>query len=336
MRKHGAILAVALVVAALLPAATPAVAATPADLDKDLRRLIKTLPGSYAVSVRELDGEKRTVSVRPHAQLEPASVSKLFIAYAVFRKIDRGELSYTSKVSSGLSVRACLRAMIEPSDNVCAVELRSKVTTKYLNRVLKHDGYNDTHFWYSGGRTKKTSTSDLVTLLTRLERRELLSEDSTTRFLDLMHGQIWRNAIPTGLPANVRQVSKSGTLGTPSGIVQTDAAIVYGPVSRYAIAVMGTRGATIHSITRISKLIYRALEGPSDAPLFTYFPHQMATTTKTALRSSPSFRAGIVRLVSTETPVRVLSANRTWYRVIVGGRVGWINNTALRLRNPGP
>ena len=45
---------------------------------------------------------------------EPASAIKIFIAYAVYKQIDEGKLTYSSKLSSGVTVEQCLRAMIEP------------------------------------------------------------------------------------------------------------------------------------------------------------------------------------------------------------------------------
>jgi hypothetical protein len=302
-------------------------------LERKLTALIRDLPGSYAVSIRELDGGKRTVSIRAHADREPASSSKLFIAYAVFAKIDNGSLSYSSRVSSGLTVSQCLRAMIEPSDNYCASELRYKVGTSYLNRLLDRGGYDDTHFWYSRGRTKVTSASDMTTLLSRLERGDLLSEASSKKFLRLLRTQVWREAIPPGLPVGVDQASKPGTLYTRSGMVQTDAAIVYGKKTRYVISVMGNRGATIPSITRISRLTYRHLQGASEKKLFSYSRQQMVATRTIALRSRPGGSAHIVRSYSKGTRVEVIDSTRRWYFVRIAGRTGWTLNTGLKLRN---
>jgi beta-lactamase class A len=314
-------------------AAQPASPATSGSLQHDIRVLLKELPGSYTVSVRELDGEQRTASVRGHANREPASSAKLFIAYGVFRRIDLGLLDLSSHTSSGQTVKQCLRAMIQPSDNYCAIELRQKVGTKWLDSLMRKNGFGDTHFWYSGGRTKVTSSSDMVTLLSRLERGELVSEKSTNRFTELLKSQVWRDALAPGLPEGIALAAKPGTLSTGSGLVETDAGIVYGPTSRYVIGVMGNRGATRHSITRISRLVYRELQ-ERGGKLFQYSSKQMKTTAKVALRSAPGKNAPIVKWLPKGTLVQVTDARRRWYHVWADGRRGWAFNAGLTLRHP--
>ena len=337
MGKHWGIAALvaAVIVSSSITGATPAEAApiTSEKLTSKIEKLLRQLPGDYAVSVRELDGEKRTASIRSSSRREPASSAKLFIAYAVYTKIDRGDISLNSRVSSGLTVRACLRAMIEPSDNYCAVELRNKVGNGFLNRLLAKNGYDDTHFWYSKGRTKVTSTSDMATLMTRLERGELLSKKSTTRFLKQLRNQVWRDTIASGLPANIVQASKPGALYVRSGMVYTDAAIVYGKKTRYVIAIMGYHGSTIHSLVRISKLVYSSLEG-SFKKGFTYTKAQMKSTRAITLRSGPGRSASVIRSFPKGVKVQVISSRHRWYYVRAGGSVGWMLNSGLTLRNP--
>lgn len=325
----------ATLVGSSIGAPSPAVAApiTSEKLEVRIAKLVRSLPGGYAVSVRELDGDKRTASIRSGRQLEPASSAKLFIAYAVYKKIDRGDLSLDSHVSSGLSVRACLRAMIEPSDNYCAAELRHKVGNRFLNRLLAHDGYDDTHFWYARGRTKVTSTSDMVTLLSRLERGELLSKKSTKRFLGQLRTQVWRDTIASGLPANIVQASKPGALSTGSGMVYTDAAIVYGKKTRYVIAIMGYHGSTIRSIVRISRLVYTGLEGKFTRS-FHYTKAQMVSTRAITLRAGPGRSSRVLRSFAKGVKVQVISSRHSWYYVRAGGSVGWMYNSGLKLRNP--
>jgi beta-lactamase class A len=310
----------------------PTAAAAEQSLRSRIVELARELPGEYTVAVREIDGARREIDVNSRADREPASVIKVFIAYGALKRIDAGTLAYSSKVSSGLTVRECLRAMLEVSDNYCAAELRYRVGTSNLNRLLHRDGYRDTHFWYSGGRTKVTSSRDLAVLLSRLESGTLLSPESTTRMLALMRSNIWRDGIATGLPRSVDHASKSGLLWIGSGIVRTDAAIVYGPTSRYVLAIMGTRGATLAGLGRISRLVYERLQGEEVRHPFHYSQQQMRTTERAALRSSPG--GGVLRSVGRGTPVHFTSAVHRWYRVTVNGRTGWMHNSALTLRNP--
>lgn len=295
--------------------------------------LLRGLPGRYTVEARELDGGHRVVRLDAAEHREPASIFKLFVAYGVFTRIDRGTLSYDDRLASGPTVRACLRAMIEPSDNYCAQDLRTRIGTAWLNRLLHAHGYRGTTFWYTGGRTKTTTTADIARLLATLARGDLVSPASTTRFLALLETQVWREAIPPGLPDGVRQASKPGTLWTATGMVQTDSAIVWGPRSRYVLVVMGSNGATTHAITRISRLVYRELEG-AVGPAFDYDRQQMRATGTLVLTAGVSRGSTVLGRYRPGTRVEVIDSRRTRYLVRIGGRTGWIDNTHLTLRHP--
>lgn len=302
-------------------------------LRQALAALLPALPGRYTVRVTELDRGERHVAIDAGRPREPASTVKLFIAWAVYSRIDGGTLRSTSRVSSGLTVQQCLRAMIEPSDNPCATELRTTIGTAALDRMLARHGYVNTHFWFSGGRTKVTSANDTALLLSRLARGTLLSKASSAAFLRLLKTQVWREAIPPGLPDGVVQASKPGTLWTPSGMIQTDAAIVWGKGSRYVLTVFGSNGATIPSITRISRLVYAELAGPVGRP-FVYDRHQMVTTGALDLRTTRSRSSTLIRTLSAGTPIEVIDSDRDRYLVRVGTRTGWVDNTLLTLRHP--
>ena len=302
-------------------------------LESKVRSLISTLPGDYTVKVRELDNGRRKVDIGGRADREPASSIKIFIAYAVYKRIDEGTLSYSSEVSSGLTVEQCLRAMIEPSDNYCAVELREKVGMTYLNKLIDAGGYTDTHFWYANGKTKLTSATDLSDLIARLAYGNLLSADSSARFLKLLKTQVWREAIPPGLPNNVVQASKPGSLWTPGGMVETDVAFVWGNKTRYAIAVMGYNGATTGSIVKISELVYTHLQG-SFPTAFVYDKRQMVATGTVQLRSGAGSATKLLGTYPEGTNIEVIDSVRNWYDVRVGGKRGWMLNTAMTLRNP--
>jgi beta-lactamase class A len=298
-----------------------------------LTALLPKLPGRYTVEARELDGGDRLVRLAATTHREPASIYKLFVAYGVFTRIDRGTLRYGDRLASGLTVQTCLRAMIEPSDNYCATDLRRRIGTEWLDGLLHGHGFTGTTFWYDGHRTKTTTTADVARVLTRLARGQLVSPASTKRFLRLLETQVWREAIPPGLPDGVRQASKPGSLWAGTGMVQTDSAIVWGPRSRYVLVVMGSNGATTHAITRISKVVYRELEGAGRAP-FVYDRQQMRATGRLVLTVSASRSSRVLGRYRAGTKVEVIDSRRTRYLVRIAGRTGWIDNAHLTLRHP--
>ena len=321
------------VVAASKPVTVQPGATSERRLRAALTALLRKLPGRYTVEVRELDGGERLVRLGAGRHREPASIYKLFVAYGVFTRIDQGTLSYDSRLASGLTVRSCLRAMIEPSDNYCATDLRQRIGTAWLNRLLHGHGFTGTTFWYDGRRTKTTTAADVARVLTRLARGQLVSKASSSRFLRLLETQVWREAIPPGLPDGVRQASKPGTLWTRTGLVETDSAIVWGPRSRYVLVAMGSNGATTHAITRISKAVYRELEGTGRAP-FVYDRQQMRATGRLVLTVAASRSSRVLGTYRTGTKVEVIDSRRTRYLVRIAGRTGWIDNAHLTLRHP--
>ena len=298
-----------------------------------LTALLKRLPGEYALQVDELDGGRRQVGIGAARHREPASVYKLFVAYGVFTRIDGGALRYGDRLRSGLTVRTCLRAMIEPSDNYCAQDLLARVGILRLNRLLHGHGLTGTTFWYDGHRTKTTTTADVTRLLDRLAQGRLVSKASTAAFLRLLETHVWREAIPPGLPDGTRQASKPGSLYTSTGFVQTDAAIVWGKRSRYVLTVMGSRGATTGAITRISRLVHRELQGPSGRA-FHYDRQQMRATGPLVLTASVFRGSRVLGRWGAGTKVEVIDSIRTRYLVRIHGRTGWIDNTHLTLRHP--
>jgi beta-lactamase class A len=73
--------------------------------------------GGMAISVRKLGDSG--VSANGDEQYHPASTYKLFVAYSVLKRIDRGEWTWDKPTSNG-SVATCLDRMIINSDNPCA------------------------------------------------------------------------------------------------------------------------------------------------------------------------------------------------------------------------
>lgn len=341
----GGVLAAALTLGGIAPAfadgagttaPTPSASTTAASeqrLHAQLAALLPELPGKYTIEVRELDGARRLVRFSASKHREPASIYKLFIAYGVFTRIDAGTLRYGDRVASGLTVRSSLRAMVEPSDNFSAQDLLARVGKPWLNRLLHSHGFTGTTFWYDGRRTKTTTTADVAKVLARLARGQLVSKASTARFEHLLETQVWREAIPPGLPDGVKQASKPGTLWTASGIVQTDSAIVWGPRSRYVLVVMGSNGATTHAITRISRVVYRGLEGPIGRA-FVYDRQQMRATGALVLTDSASRHSRVLGRFGAGTRVEVVDSVRTRYLVRIAGILGWVDNAHLTLRHP--
>lgn len=303
------------------------------ELVAKLNARMSSLPGSYSVAVREISGLKRSVSIRGADMKEPASSMKLFPAYVALKLIDSGKLSLDSRTSSGTSVRDCLRVMIHISDNPCHTELIALLGQQNLNDLFVREGYTRTHYtgWSNGVRytSKHSSADDLALLLTRLDAGTLLSPSGTQHLLSLMSSQIWRTRVAGGIPPGVKQASKIGSLWVDSGMVDTDAAIVYAPNGTFVMSVMGSAGANAASNASLARVVYEHFNG-SFGPAATYPTQQMFATNNITLFSGAG--TGAIRTIPAGTWIEAIDSVRIWYRVRVDGRVGYVNSFYLANR----
>lgn len=302
-------------------------------LDK-LAKQLKGLPGRYSVSVRELSGQVRQVSIAGAARKEPASVIKLFAAYAVLTRVDQGTLSLDAKTRSGVSVRDCLRTMIHISDNLCHADLLALLGNSTINSMLYRAGFTDTFYvGYDGtGRyqsAKKASTDDLADLLDRLERDVLLKPGSDSLLTGLINEQLWRSKIPSGVPNGVSFGNKTGQLWITTGLVEGDAGVVRAPTGSYSIAVLGDENAANWAIARLSRTVYEHLTASTITPA-SWGDLNLVTTVATNLRSAPG--GPVVGTVPTGTRLIADTSNRVWYRVGLDGAWYWVHHTTVATR----
>ncbi|KQV25444.1 cell wall-binding repeat-containing protein [Yonghaparkia sp. Root332] len=305
---------------------------TAAQLTKKLTDQMAGLPGRYSITVREIGGLKRTISIGGAVQKEPASVIKLFAAYVVLMRVDQGRLSLDTLTRSGVSVRSCLRTMIHISDNYCHADLLALIGNTEINKQLWMSGfYNTFYVGYDGaGRyqsAKKASTDDLAVLLEKLEKGILLSPSSSALLTSLMTDQLWRSKIPSGVPAGTRFGNKTGQLWISTGLVEGDAGVVRAPSGTYTIAVLGDRNAANWAIARLSRTVFEHL---GDRPIqpASWGDVNLVTTTSTATYRKP----GSERLGTIPAGTRLAAdvSNRIWYRVGINGNWFWVHHSAVR------
>ncbi|MER3388708.1 MAG: cell wall-binding repeat-containing protein [Microcella sp.] len=308
-------------------------ATSSAELTAALQQRLRTLPGSYSVSVREIDGLQTSVSIRGSVRQEPVSVIKLFVAYAVLDRVDRGLVSLSTETRSGVSVEDCLRVMIHVSDNYCHWDLVALVGNQNLNDQFWADGYRRTVYeGYSGGGTyypaKVSTTDDLALLLSRLDRGELLSPESTDLFLTLLETQLWRSKIPASVEVGTPVANKTGSAWSAAGWFQSDAGIVTSPAGSYAIAVLGSQGATVAGVRELGRIAYEHFNGPIGTQA-SYGDLNAVTTGSTSYYRYASTSDQLGTLPSGRR-IEVYASARTWYQVVHNGSYVWVRSSSLR------
>jgi beta-lactamase class A len=174
--------------------------------------------GNYALAVLDLTGD-RDASVNGNKQFTSASTYKLFVAYAVFKEIEAGNMSWSDTIN-GKTVSKCFEDMIVVSDNNCAKAFGESIGWNVIDTMM--DGLGLTNTQVQGGN-HLTTANDLARFLYKLETGSLLSSADRTKLIDLMKRQIYRSGIPAG--TGVTTADKVGFLDA----LLHDAAIVYGP-----------------------------------------------------------------------------------------------------------
>ena len=307
-------------------------ATSTAHLVSALQARLSTLPGQYSVSVRELSGLQIVVSLDGAVMQEPASVMKLFAAYAVLDRVDAGTLTLATPTRSGTTVGACLRVIIHVSDNDCHWDLVALIGNQALNDQFWAEGYTRTVYQgYNGNGTyfssKHTSTNDVTLLLTRLHRGELLSPASTQLFIDLLETQVWRHRLPSGMPPGVPIANKTGYLWVSSGYIHADVAIVSAPTGPFVVSVIGSRNATAAGVRAIGTVVYEHFAGPVGTPAG-FAAENLVLTSAAPFYSGPG--TGQLGVAAAGTRVAAYASRREWYQVIRNGQYVYIHASALR------
>ena len=250
---------------------TPVVIPTP-KVDAGLLQLVGAWSQQQkvqtAVYVQEMSGELRTASNNPTTSVVPASMYKIYVAYAVLAGIEKGQYNLNTKTTDGNTIQVDLKTMIVDSNNTAARTLGFMVGWKNINALLTEQGLTGTDLYnYVPPSTdpvgdKSTTVNDLGLILSKLYKNELLNEEHTQLLIGFMKQQHYRERIPAGVPATVVVADKPGWLSPADGVsqyIQNDAAIVYGPKSTYVL-VIATNGSSTKPLARLSTQIYNYLQ----------------------------------------------------------------------------
>lgn len=194
-----------------------------------------------SVSVIELGNMGRSANADGNKQYVAASTYKLFVAYAVIKKVEAGQMSWSDTISGSKNAEACFDAMIVVSDNPCAKAFGDKIGWQNIQNMMRDLGLSSTQL----SPSLYTTTNDLAKYLQQLQNGSLLSASGTDRLLSAMKRQIYRSGIPAGTGATV--ANKVGFIDS----YLHDAAIVYGPKGPYVLVIMSS-GSSWSAISSVS------------------------------------------------------------------------------------
>ncbi|HEX6710052.1 MAG TPA: serine hydrolase [Rubrobacter sp.] len=204
--------------------------------------------------------------IRPDEQFFTASIIKVPIMVAVYRKVDEGDLSFSQQTeikkedwaagAGGLqwqkpgtkeTIGDLLIMMMTQSDNVAANALvRTVGGADYVNKVARSMGAEDTLLYQKVSSERgavpaldnRSTPRDMATMLQKIAEGKAASEKSCGYMIDLMHQDQLDWWLDAGLPAGVDAANKAGWLYR----VYDEVGIVQSGDHRYVVAILSKHG----------------------------------------------------------------------------------------------
>ena len=263
---------------------------------KGIKEEVEGYGGVAGVYVRDIEGEYG-YGIRPDEQFFSASVIKVPILVAVFRRIDEGELSLSDTFPTeegdfaagagwmqwedpgqSYSVFDYAYLMMTQSDNVATNALMRKVGGKeYVNEVAASLGAEDTVLVQKVTSERgavpeldnRTTTHDMATMLNKIADGEAAGPESCQAMVNIMLDNYLESWLVEGIPedANVGIANKGGWLYK----VYDEVGIVFHEDRPYAVAILSKYGPgdpleAKPTIKAISEKVWNTQDKKEDPP----------------------------------------------------------------------
>src|SRR5690349_24292111 len=236
-------------------------------LDDQVKPIVASFKGKVSLFAKNLDtGE--TYGLNPDERVRTASTIKIAVMIEAFARVAEGKAKWTDELvltkaarysGSGilpelgdglkLTLQDCVRLMMLLSDNTATNMVLDYLTTDAVNERMSSLGFKDTRIMRrvgGGGESKEgklddnlkrfglgaTSPHEMVQIMEKLERGDIISKDSSKQMIDLMKREQGRNSIGRSMP-DVPIASKYGALDALRSCV----VILYTKKGKVAIAI---------------------------------------------------------------------------------------------------
>jgi beta-lactamase class A len=205
----------------------------------EVHKEVEGYEGVAGVYVKDLKGDW-AYGVRPDEEFFTASIIKVPVMVAVYRKVDEGEISFSQMVeiqaddwASGAgwlqweepgtkqTVGDLLYLMMGQSDNVATNALVRLVGGReHVNEVARSMGAKDTVLYQKLSSERaavpsldnRSTPRDMATMMEKIATGEAASDASCKDMIDLMYQDQLDWWLDAGLPANVWAANKAGWL----------------------------------------------------------------------------------------------------------------------------
>ena len=256
---------------------------------EEARQEIEDYNGVAGLYVWDL-AEDFGYGIRPDEQFFTASIIKVPIMVAVYRKVDAGELEFSQqieikeedwaagagwlqweKAGTKQTVGDLLLLMMTQSDNVAANALvRTVGGADHVNEVARSMGAEDTVLYQKvssergvvPGLDNRSTPRDMATMMQQIAEGKAASEKSCGYMIDLMHENKLDWWLDEGLPSGVYAANKAGWLYK----VYDEVGIVENDDRHYVIAILSKHGqADVNQgqdlIKNLSSAVWGSQEG---------------------------------------------------------------------------
>lgn len=301
MRRSKTLVALALAAAFVTGTANaqvPTPTATPAAwLDARIRAEVSTFSGNVRVYAKNLD-TGAVYSLGGDERVRTASTIKVAVMVEAYARIAEGKVKWSDELvltkekkvggagilpefTEGLRLtfRDAVTLMMILSDNTATNLVVDVLTADAINARMDALGLKETRLMrkvFGGGESTegkreenkrfglgRTTPREMVTLMERLERGEIVSAAASKEMLELMKREQGQNGIGRGL-RGVPKATKSGALDA----LRSNVGIIYHPRGRIALAitcddmpeVMWTPdNPAFHLMSRLSEILIEGL-----------------------------------------------------------------------------
>jgi beta-lactamase class A len=288
----GLLLAALLAVPRSVPAQSPSLEA----LERDIRTVLDSVEGDFAVAFRNLDDTSETLLFNEHSMFHAASTMKTPVMVELYRQAHAGRFDLDDSIrvqnefrsivdgsSYSLTpeddsyealydhlgekrpIRTLMREMITASSNLATNILIEKVGAERTTQTMRRYGADSIRVRrgvedmkaYRQGLNNETSAHDLLVLLERIARREAVSEEASEEMIEILKEQAYNDMIPARLPDSVEVAHKTGWI---TGL-HHDSGIVFVPDEPTYVLVLLSQNledeeAGVDAFARISRMIY--------------------------------------------------------------------------------
>jgi beta-lactamase class A len=255
-----------IVTVALLVFASAKVCAQPGSLDARVRAEITPFKGKVFLYAKNLD-TGQTYSYNGDERVRTASTIKIAVMIETFARVAEGKAKWTDELvltkaaryggsgilpelSDGLrlTLQDCVRLMMTLSDNTATNMVLDYLGTDLVNARMNALGFKSTRIMRrvgGGGESAEgkiadnkrfglgaTTPHEMVEIMDKLERGEIISKQASKEMLDLMKREQGRYAIGRATP-QIPLASKYGALDALRSCV----AVLYPKQGRIAIAI---------------------------------------------------------------------------------------------------